>query len=191
MVRRFQPAPIPRDVLMRVLEVARHAPSAGFSQGIDLVVLDEPAQLERFFALTADPRFPDDSASDKPPCLVLPIANKPMYLERYSRPDKAQFGLQQAESWPVPFWDIDTAMALMLILLAALEEGLGALYFGLSWGEKELLGELGVPDGCRPIGVLALGYPAGRRSVRSRKVRREAAVARVHGALRQVVRMGT
>jgi nitroreductase len=161
MVRRYQPKAVPRDVLLRVLEVARHAPSAGFSQGFDFVVLDQPDQIGRFVELTNHPEFGYERVGKEgsPPCLLLPIANKPVYLERYSRPDKARFGLQKAEAWPVPFWDIDTAMALMLIMLAALEEGLGASYFGISWGERELLSYLGVPDGCRPIGVLGLGYP--------------------------------
>jgi nitroreductase len=161
MVRKFQRRPVPRDVLTRVLEVARHAPSAGFSQGFDFVVLDEPDQVKWFNRVTLHPDFPEDAPSgdEIAPCLVLAISNRPAYLERYSRPDKERFGLQKAETWPVPYWDVDTGMAVMLILLAALEQGLGALFFGLFWGEEVLLTELGVPEGCRPIGVIALGYP--------------------------------
>lgn len=161
MVRKFQPTPVPRDVLLRVLEVARHAPSAGFSQGFDFVLLDEPDQVAWFHRVTLHPDFPEDAptADEIAPCLVLAISNQPAYLERYSRPDKERFGLQGAGAWPVPYWDVDTGMAVMLILLAALEEGLGALFFGLFWGEEVLLKELGVPEGCRPIGVIALGYP--------------------------------
>jgi nitroreductase len=162
MVHRFRPEPVPRDVLMRVLEAARHAPSAGFSQGFELVVLDEPERLARFYELTEHPDFPTppEEAAERPPCIVLPISNRPAYLERYSRPDKARFGLQLAEAWPAPYWDIDTGMAVMLVLLAAIEEGLGGWFFGLAWGEQRLLEELGVPDGCRPIGAVGLGYPS-------------------------------
>lgn len=161
MVRHFQQKPIPREVLLRVLEVARHAPSGGFSQGVDFLVLDEADQLKRFVELTEHPEFGylRVGKENSMPCLVLPISNKPAYLERYSRPDKARYRLQTAEAWPVPFWDVDTSLALMLVLLAAVEEGLGAFYFGISWGEAELLRELGVPDGCRPVGALGLGYP--------------------------------
>jgi nitroreductase len=161
MVRKFQRREVPREVLMRVLEAARHAPSAGFSQGFDFVVLDDVEKIDWFVRTTSHPDFPEDapSADEVPPCLVLAISNKPAYLERYSRPDKERFGLQKADAWPVPYWDVDTGMAVMLILLAALEEGLGALFFGLFWGEDVLLSELGVPEGCRPIGVIALGYP--------------------------------
>jgi nitroreductase len=160
MVRRFQPRPVPRETLLRVLEVARHAPSGGFSQGFDFVVLDGADKVRWFFEVTNHPEFPyEPQEFENAPCFVLAISNQPAYLERYSRPDKAKFGLQHAEAWPVPYWDIDTGMAVMLILLAAIEEGLGAVFFGIFWGEEALLRGLGVPDGCRPIGVLALGYP--------------------------------
>lgn len=161
MVRQFQPTPIPREVLFHVLEVARHAPSAGFSQGFDFVVLAEPSQVNWFYEVTDHPEFPYEPGErdNAPPCLVLAISNQPAYLERYSRPDKERFGLQTADSWPVPYWDVDTGMAVMLVLLAAVEEKLGAVFFGLFWGEKDLLRKLGVPEGCRPIGVIALGYP--------------------------------
>jgi len=161
MVRQFQPNPVPRDLLLDVLEVARHAPSGGFSQGFDFVVLDEPDQIDWFYWVTDHPQFPyePEELEDRAPCLVIAIANKPAYLARYSLPDKARFGLQTAEKWPVPYWDVDTGMAVMLILLAAVEAGLGAVFFGLVWGEAELLQGLGVPEGCRPIGVLAIGYP--------------------------------
>lgn len=161
MVRRFEPTPVPRDVLLRVLEVARHAPSAGFSQGFDFVVLDRPEQVKRFLDMTEHPDFPYEPGefADPPPCMVLAISNRPAYLARYSQPDKARFGLQRAEAWPVPYWDVDTGMAVMLVLLAAIEEGLGAWLFGLFYGEEALMRDLGVPDGCRPIGVVALGHP--------------------------------
>ena len=161
MVRKFQSRPVSRELISRVLEVARHAPSGGFSQGFDFIVLDDPAQIDWFVRTTDHPDFPEDrpKQDEIPPCYVIAISNKPAYLERYSRADKERYGLQEAEAWPVPYWDVDTGMAVMLILLAALEEGLGALFFGLFWGEDVLLRELRVPAGCRPIGVLALGYP--------------------------------
>ncbi len=160
MVRHFKPVPVPRDVLMRVLEVARHAPSAGFSQGFDFIVLDESEQLETFWRVTEQPdlRYTAEDVAARPPCVVLPISNRPAYLERYSRPDKAAFGMQKAEAWPVPYWDVDTGMAVMLVLLAAVEEGVGALFFGLPSGVDRLMQDLGVPEGCRPIGAISFGY---------------------------------
>ncbi len=51
-------------------------------------------------------------------------------------------------------------MAAMAAQLAAVDEGLGTFFFGISKGESELLAHFGVPEGIRPIGVIGLGYPA-------------------------------
>ena len=164
MVRRYAPREIPEDVLRRVLEVARHAPSAGFSQGFDFVVLTKPDELEWFYRTTDDPTdpesYPGREAEVAPACIVLPYSNKRAYLERYSQPDKIQFGMDKEDNWPVPFWTVDTAMAMLLILLAAVDEGVGAWYFGITRGEDEVGKTLGVPEGCKLLGVIALGYAA-------------------------------
>jgi nitroreductase len=164
MVRRFEQRPIPRDVLERVLEAARHAPSAGFSQGFDFVVLTKPEELDWFYRTTDDPTdpesYPGRDPEVAPACIVLPYENKRAYLERYSQPDKIQFGLDKEERWPVPFWTVDTAMAMLLILLAAVDEGLGAWYFGITRGEDEVRKTLGVPEDCKLLGPIALGYKA-------------------------------
>ena len=93
------------------------------------------------------------------PVIVLPLAHKQAYLDRYSEPDKAGLGRQEESAWPVPFWLVDTAFATMLMLLAAVDVGLGALFFGLPQGERALLAELGVPSSYEPIGAVALGWP--------------------------------
>jgi nitroreductase len=162
MVRKFDQRPLEPELLDRILESARHSPSAGFSQGFDFVVLDQPDIVSRFWKTTDHPDFPNpaDFAATAPPVIVLPLANKAAYLERYSRPDKEQFGLMDEALWPVPYWQLDTAMAVMLILLAATDLGVGAVYFGLFYGEAEALLELGVPDGHKPIGAIGLGHPA-------------------------------
>lgn len=164
MVRRFEQKPIPKDVLERVLEAARHAPSAGFSQGFDFIVLTKPDELDWFYRTTDDPTdpesYPGRDPEIAPAAIVLPYENKRAYLDRYSQPDKIQFGMDREENWPVPFWTVDTAMAMLLILLAAVDEGLGAWYFGITRGEDELKKTLGVPEDCKLLGPIALGYRA-------------------------------
>ena len=164
MIRRFERRPIPEEVLRRVLEPARHAPSGGFSQGFDFVVLTTPDELDWFMRTTDDPSDPDPypgRESDRfPAAIVLPYSNKRMYLERYSQPDKIEFGMDKEENWPVPFWTVDTSMAILLILLAAVDEGLGAWYFGITRGEEEVKRKLGVPEDCKLLGPIALGYPS-------------------------------
>ena len=162
MVRQFDQRPLEPELLEQILESARHAPSAGFSQGFDFVVLDRPELVSRFWSITDDPDFPNppDFAVTAPTVIVLPLANKAAYLERYSRPDKIAFGLTEEARWPVKFWEVDTAMAIMLILLAATDLGVGALYFGVTHGEEDLLRELGVPEGHKLLGVIGLGHRA-------------------------------
>jgi nitroreductase len=164
MIRKFEQKPIPDDVLRRVLEVARHAPSGGFSQGFDFIVLAKPTELEWFYRTTDDPTdpepFPGREPEVAPACLILPFTNKRRYLDRYAQPDKIQFGMDKEENWPIPSWTVDTSMAIMLMLLAAVDEGLGAWYFFISRGESDVMRELGIPSSCQLLGVMALGYPS-------------------------------
>jgi nitroreductase len=167
MVRQFDQRPLEPKLLDQILESARHAPSAGFSQGFDFVVLDKPELVARFWSITDDPDFPNPPgfAATAPTAIVLPLANKAAYLERYSRPDKIAFGLTDESRWPVKFWEVDTAMAIMLILLAATDLGVGALYFGITHGEQTLLSEIGVPEGHKLLGVIGLGHRASDEGV--------------------------
>lgn len=159
MVHQFEPRAIPSEVLDRILESALHAPSAGFSQGLGLIVIDEPQQLKWVWETTAG-----EVPASAPPVLVIPIPDKRVYIERYSMADKGgPDGPYSSEAgWPVAYWDIDAGMACMLMMMKAVDEGVGGWFFGFAAGEKELLEGLGVPDGLRPIGALALGYQAER-----------------------------
>jgi len=175
MVRTYTDRPVPRDLVDRVLDAGRRAPSAGFSQGSAFVVLEGQEQTAPFWALTAPPA--GQRSTDLrtrlvlAPVVILPFTHRQAYLDRYAEPDKAGLGLEQAEHWPVPFWLVDTAFATMAMLLAATDAGLGALFFGLSRGTSELLDHLGVPAGYEPIGAVTLGWPA-EHDVRSRSLAR-------------------
>ena len=162
MVRRFDQRPVPRETMDRVLEVGRRAPSAGFAQGVDFLVLDRPDDVAAFWRITRDPEFgwDLDDVAVGPTVLVLPIPDPGRYLARYSQPDKIAFGMDDAANWPVKFWEIDAAMASMLMLLAAVDEGLGAWFFGITHGERALLDRFGVPAPLRPIGIMGFGYRA-------------------------------
>jgi nitroreductase len=162
MVRRFDRRPVPSESVDRILDLARRSPTAGFAQGVDFLVLDTPETIGSFWELTANPEFPPgpDELEHGPTVIVLPIADHRPYLARYSEPDKADFGLQHADAWPVKFWEVDASMAAMTALLAAVDAELGGWFFGMSYGEADLLAHFGVPDGLRPVGVIGLGYRA-------------------------------
>jgi len=162
MVRRFAQRPVPPEVIDRILDTGRRAPSAGFSQGVELLVLDTPETVAMFWETTRDPRFgwDEEDVANGPTVLILPLPDARRYLDRYSQPDKIDFGMDEEANWPVRFWEIDAAMASMLILLAAVDEGLGAWFFGIAHGERELLDRFDVPSALRPIGIIGLGYRA-------------------------------
>jgi nitroreductase len=148
---------------------ATQIPSAGFSQGFAFVALTERAQRTRFWETTKGPPWRGESESaplTSAPVIIVPLANKQAYLDRYALPDKAHTPLASEAHWPAPYWDIDTGFGVLMILLSATDLGLGALFFGIFQGQDALMAALGVPHGYRPIGAIALGHPVpGARSV--------------------------
>ena len=168
MVHVFQQRLVDAAVLDHLLDIARRGPSAGFSQGTDFLVLDDPTALARFWELTADPESPpsEDESEGKPPVIVLAFADPARYLARYSEPDKIAFGLDSAAAWPVKFWETDTAMACMLVLLAAVEAGLGGWLFGISHGVDDVCRAFDVPADRSLIAAVGLGYAGFDRNPR-------------------------
>ena len=179
MVRNYDPdRKVPAEVVDRLLGYAVHAPSAGFSQGWEFLVLDEPADVARFWDVTS----PDDGAVTgwlegmrRAPVVVVAHSNRDAYLDRYAQPDKGWTDRDEAR-WPVPYWHIDTGMASLLILLGAVDEGLGACFFGLTPEFVPAYREaFGVPAAMTPIGAITIGYRApDKRSPSLTRGRREA-----------------
>src|ERR671932_186860 len=64
------------------------------------------------------------------PALVVCLSDPERYLTRYAEPDKGWTDRDERR-WPVPYWDVDTGMAALLMLLTAVDEGLGACFFGV------------------------------------------------------------
>jgi len=53
-IRRYQASAVPRETLLKLLDVARYAPSAINSQGVVYRVLDDPAQVRRVAQCVVD-----------------------------------------------------------------------------------------------------------------------------------------
>ncbi|WP_036961085.1 nitroreductase family protein [Promicromonospora kroppenstedtii] len=168
MHRKFADEPVAADAVDRITRNAVRAPSAGFSQGWAFVVLDTARDRDRFWAAST-PQGPERSERDMSawlagmrtaPVIVLALASKAAYLRRYAEPDKGWEDLDEAR-WPVPFWHVDVGMASLLMLQTAVDEGLGACFFGVPPEHVPAVrAELGIPDEYEITGVVAVGHPA-------------------------------
>jgi nitroreductase len=163
MVRAFLDQPLPRGALERILDAGRRAPTAGFAQGVEFLVLEGRDQTERYWSSTFTPSARQTfrwKGLFHAPALVVVAADASAYLVRYAEPDKASSGLGEGEDrWPVPFWLTDAAMAVQNMLLSVVDEGLGALYFGIFSGEEAVRATFGIPAASRLLGTVAIGTP--------------------------------
>jgi nitroreductase len=136
-------------------------------------VLDTPPDTDRFWAAST----PADTAPNgwlagmrRAPVIIVVHSHKDAYLDRYAEPDKGWTDRDEAH-WPVPYWHIDAGFAALMMLLTAVDEELGACFFGIPPERTDGYREaFGVPAAFSPIGAITLGYSA--PDVRSRSLRR-------------------
>ncbi len=178
MVRAYTDAPVDPEAVERILDAGRMVPSAGFSQGQAFVVVRDELTRRRIAELADEPHYVssgfDPWISSAPVHIVICCSEK-VYRDRYDEPDKYDGGPQH---WPVPYWWVDAGASLQNVLLAAVDEGLGAGFLGVHSipGLKDLLQ---IPDEVEPIGVVTLGHPApDRRSGSLERGRRSGMVHR-------------
>jgi nitroreductase len=168
MVRQYDPdRPVAPELIDKIVRHGLRAPSAGFSQGWSFLVLTEPADRDRYWSVTTDlAEAPADTATRADwltrmrtaPAIIVCLSNKSVYLERYAEPDKGWTDRSEAH-WPVPYWDIDTGFAALLMHLTVVNEGLGSCFFGLPVpAVPKFKAAFGVPDEFTPIGALTVGY---------------------------------
>ena len=160
MVRSFDGRALPPEVVERIVSNAQRAPSAGFSQGWAFLVLSGAEQTQAYWDAVGPANADQFRWQDlyKAPLLIVCLSHKAAYLDRYAEPDKGWTDRSEAH-WPAPYWDIDTGMAAMLMLLTAVDAGLGALFFGIPVAKLDAFhSAFGVPDAYSPIGTVAVGY---------------------------------
>ena len=129
MIRHYTDEPISPEVVERILASALRAPSAGFSQGWAFLALTDAEDRARFWPFVPT-RVEQTPTMQLAPLVIVPLAHKATYLERYAEPDKGWEDRAEAR-WPAPYWFIDTGMASLLMLLTAVDEGLDACFFGI------------------------------------------------------------
>jgi len=161
MVRAYEPRPVPREVLERIAGTVRRAPSAGFSQGQRLIVVTEPETRKAIADATGEEYYVQQGFApwiSGAAALVVVCTREGDYHERYQQPDKLVEG--EEIEWPAPYWHVDAGKAAMLVLLAAIDEGLAAGVFGIGSDERQRVRELlGLPEDVALVEVITLGYP--------------------------------
>jgi len=164
MVRNYSDTPVDPATLERILDRAVRSPSAGFSQGVSLLVVTEGETRTAIAKLAGEDEYVAggfDPWISRAPVHVVIGVRKNAYLERYREADKggADGSSSTEEGWPVPYWWVDGGASMMLLLLAAVDEGLAAGFLG-SHGLADLGRLLAIPGDVAPIGVVTIGHPA-------------------------------
>lgn len=181
MVRHFSDEPVAPETVDRILDLARHAPSAGFTQGQSFVVVTDPELRRKIAALCGEDEYvasgfhPFVSGA---PVLLIPCTSEAAYHRRYQEPDKIQDDGTEIV-WPVPYWHMDIGCAVMLALLAVVDEGLAAGFAG-AHDLAALRALLSIPDEVTPVGVIPIGRPAPDKPSPSLKRGRKAEAEYVH-----------
>jgi len=172
MIRNFRPDPIPADLINSLLELALHAPSAGFSQGWAFVVVTERELKRKIGELQGELDYYASSRFHKfiseAPVLVVACTSEKIYHDRYREPDKLNEDGSEIE-WPTPYWFFDIGCVCMLMFLAAVNKGLAAAFTGV-FRVDQMKQLLGIPNYFHPVGVLSLGYAA--KDVKSPSLKR-------------------
>ncbi|HEX2184643.1 MAG TPA: nitroreductase family protein [Chloroflexota bacterium] len=168
MVRGFTAQPVPWETVERLVRTTQRAPSAGYSQGISFVAVTSEAGRRRIAEVAGESWYTRAGhrpfISEAPVHLVL-CAGESVYRARYQEPDKRKAEGSEPQ-WPVPWWYVDAGAALMLLLLAAVDEGLQAAFVGVR-EPAALAALLDIPHGTIPVGVVLVGHGAPDKPSRS------------------------
>ena len=162
MVRHYTDQPVSPAEVDALVGAGLRAPSAGFTQGFRLLVLTDAADRERLWEATD--WLPPDPQRDRmagemraAPLVIVPLCSEPAYRDRYAEADKAW--IPEEDIWAVPYWYVDAGFAAMLMLLKAVDLGLGAVFIGATPRFIPRFREaFGVPDAFVPIGLVLVGH---------------------------------
>jgi FMN reductase [NAD(P)H] len=162
MVRNYRPDPVPPDAIERIVETVRRAPSGGYSQGQRLIVVRDAAIRAMMAELAGEPEYVAGGYEpwiSRAPVQIVVATREEDYHERYRQPDKLQDGREI--EWPAPYWYVDAGAALMLLLLAAIDEGLAAGVYGVRAEQMTSFKELlGIPEDVHVVAVVTIGFGA-------------------------------
>lgn len=142
MVRAYQPRPIEEEKIVRLLRLAHQAPSAGFKQPQEFIIVRDPAVKQALARAALNQTFVAEA-----PVVIVVCADTARTASRYGERGVRFYSI------------IDGAFAAFLILLGVVDEGLGACFVG-AFDDDQVSRVLGLPAHVRPIGIIPIGYPA-------------------------------
>lgn len=145
-VRGYKPDPVPDEILKRILEAVRLAPSAHNTQEYKFVLVKNPEKKKQL-AQAASQGF---------------IAQAPIVIAAVS------LDPEHMMSNEVLAYSVDAAIAIDHLTLVAASEGLGTCWIG-AFDQKEAKRILQVPDEDKIVAILPLGFPADKPRPKARK----------------------
>ncbi|MEM8533383.1 MAG: nitroreductase family protein [Chloroflexota bacterium] len=181
MVRNFADTPVAPELIDQMLDLARHAPSAGFTQGQSFIVVTRPEMKQSIATLCGEEHYVEkgfDRFISGAPVIVVPCTSESAYHRRYQEADKVSDDGTEME-WPVPYWHMDIGCAVMILLLAVVDEGLDAGFAGI-FDIPALRALLNIPDEIVPVGVIPIGYRVPDKRSPSLKRGRKAEAEYIH-----------
>jgi nitroreductase len=142
MIREYQQdSQIPTEIINKLLKNAHRSPSAGHTQVQEYIVVIDPITKKKLCQASLPSQVEDA------PVLIIVCANTSRSVIRYGKRGTDFYSI------------IDDAFASMIILLSAVNEGIGASFIG-AFEDNRIVKILGLPVHVKPIGIIALGYPA-------------------------------
>lgn len=162
MIRSFSAKEVEKSKIDRITKNIFKGPSAGFSQGIEILVLTDEEGREKFYSQWGTKEERRKSYAKWPnmenaALIIVVCSHKDTYLNRYAEPDKG-WTEKDENRWPVPYWHIDAGMAALLGLLTVVDEQLGAVFTGCS-DLNYVREQFNIPHDYTPIGGILIGYP--------------------------------
>ncbi|MFQ5855291.1 MAG: nitroreductase family protein [Anaerolineae bacterium] len=142
MVRAYQTRPVEEEKIQKILRNAHQAPSAGFKQPQEFIVVRDLAVKEALARAALNQMFIAEA-----PVVIVVCAD--------TRRPATRYGERGVHFYSI----IDGAFAAMLILLTVVDEGLGCCFVG-AFHDEQVSRVLGLPEAVRPIGIISIGYPA-------------------------------
>jgi nitroreductase len=151
MCREFSDRDVPQEKMDRILDIASRYPSAGHTEPQEFIVVRDQRVKYDLARAALDQMFVAQA-----PLVIVVVSDVRRSARRYGERGVRFFSI------------IDGAFVAMLILLAVVEEGLGACFVG-SFYDEEVQDLLSLPQEVRPIGIIPVGYCAeGPRKFRRR-----------------------